>query len=249
VDDNPQYQITIKHGDSAIGTIKIQLFPKVAPQHCRNFDSLVSIGFYNGTAFHRVIPNFMIQGGDPNSRDKDKTTWGFGDPSQRKIPAEFNSMKHLRGILSAARTTDPNSATSQFFICVVPCPTLDGQYSIYGEVVEGMNIVDYIVNVPRDTKTNNPLQKVEMSITKINPTDIKDDTELNNMTSVYPNPVNSTLFFKGLLENNAKFEILNISGQSLLSGKMINNSIDVSLLQNGLYFLKIANKYHIFNKL
>lgn len=164
--ERPQYLIKTFQKGAELGTIKIELFNDVAPKHVANFDSLVSIGFYDGTAFHRVIPGFMIQGGDPNSKDKPREMWGFGDPSQQTVPAEFSSLKHKRGIISAARKPDPNSATSQFFICVADAPHLDGQYSIFGQVIEGMDIVDKIVNMPRDSR-DNPIDKVEMKIEKV----------------------------------------------------------------------------------
>ena len=160
---NTNYIMTVTNGGEPMGTIELELFPELAPKHCRNFDSLVWHGCYDSTAFHRVIPGFMIQGGDPNSKNKPKNTWGTGDPSQRKIPAEFNETKHVPGILSAARTNDPNSATSQFFICVADAPHLNGQYTVYGRVVSGMDVVNKIVNVPRDRR-DNPLKKVEMII-------------------------------------------------------------------------------------
>ncbi len=161
-----KYQITVTQKGEELGKIVIELFPDKAPKHVRNFDSLVSVKFYDGTAFHRVIPNFMIQGGDPNSKDKPRDTWGFGDPSLTKVPAEFNDVKHVRGIVSMARTNDPNSATSQFFIMHGNAPHLDGQYSAFGKVVSGMEVVDKIANLPRD-KRDNPLDKVEMKIIKI----------------------------------------------------------------------------------
>ena len=162
--DRPQYIISVKQGDIVFGDILIELFPEVAPKHCHNFDSLVSVGFYDGTAFHRVIPGFMIQGGDMNSKTKPKDTWGYGDPSQTRVPAEFNKTSHERGILSAARSQDPNSATSQFFICVAAAKHLDGQYTAYGKVLEGMDVVDKIVNVPVNGSA--PKEKVEMTIKK-----------------------------------------------------------------------------------
>lgn len=163
----PKYEISVTHGGKALGKILIQTYPDVAPKMCRNFDSLVTSGFYNGTAFHRVIPSFMIQGGDPNSKNKPRETWGQGDPSQTLIPAEFSKIKHDRGILSTARRGDNiNSATSQFFICVAPSYFLDGQYTVFGNVVEGMDIVDKIVNAPRDAR-DNPNEKIEMQIKKI----------------------------------------------------------------------------------
>ena len=103
-----------------------------APFHVANFDSLVNVHFYDSTAFHRVIPGFMIQGGDPNSRSGPIATWGFGDPSQPTVNAEFSAARHLRGIVSAARDADKNSANSQFFICVADAACLKGEYSVYG---------------------------------------------------------------------------------------------------------------------
>lgn len=164
----PRYAITVTHGGAPMGEIIIELFPEVAPLHVANFDSLVRIGFYDGTAFHRVVPGFVIQGGDPNSKDKPCETWGYGDPSQRRIPAEFNDRPHKRGTVSAARAADPNSATSQFFICLVDLPQLDGKYTVFGQVVSGMEVVDAIAAVPRDGR-DNPLQKVEMRIRRLQP--------------------------------------------------------------------------------
>ena len=241
VADKPQYQISIMHGDSSIGKIKIQLFPEVAPQHCRNFDSLVSIGFYNRTAFHRVIPGFMIQGGDPNSRDKDKSTWGYGDPAQRKIPAEFSTLKHLRGTLSAARSNDPNSATSQFFICVVPCPWLDGQYSIYGEVLEGLDVVDYIVNAKRD-QNDNPLVKIEMTIIKLDPNDVNETDTESKTANIYPNPAGTTLYVRGFADITSNYDIINIFGQTFQSGLLNSGSADISGLTSGTFFIRINSK-------
>lgn len=163
--ERPHYTISVTQGGKHLGDIVLELYPDVAPKHVRNFDSLVSIGFYNGTAFHRVIPGFMIQGGDPNSKDKPRETWGTGDRSQTRVPAEFSKLHHERGVLSAARTPDPNSATSQFFICVNDASHLDGQYTVYGKAISGLEVVDMIVSTPRDER-DNPREKVEMKITK-----------------------------------------------------------------------------------
>lgn len=159
----PQYDILTKRAGVYLGTTRVELFPTIAPLHVNNFDSLVSYQFYDSTAFHRVIPGFMIQGGDPNSRSGPTSTWGLGDPSQPTVNAEFTVAKHLRGILSAARDTDPNSANSQFFICVAPAAWLNGLYSVYGRVVAGMNYVDTIVSAPRDIN-DNPFDKIEMFV-------------------------------------------------------------------------------------
>jgi len=143
---------------TSMGTIVFRFFDKDAPKHVANFKKLAGEGFYNGTTFHRVIPGFMIQGGDPNSKDADRSNDGTGG-SGTNIPAEFNANKHLRGTVSMARSNDPNSASSQFFICVKPAEFLDGKYSVFGQVIEGMDVVDKIVSVPRDQK-DNPIDKV-----------------------------------------------------------------------------------------
>ncbi|MFN8361829.1 MAG: peptidylprolyl isomerase [Candidatus Kapaibacterium sp.] len=162
----PQYVITITQGGKVLGDIVLELFPDIAPKHCANFDSLVAIKFYDGTAFHRVIPGFMIQGGDPNTKnDALMSKWGQGDRSQTRVPAEFNKTKHVRGILSAARSSDPNSATSQFFICVDDATFLDGQYTAYGQVLSGMEVADLVVNTPRNGN-DRPDVKVTMTIRK-----------------------------------------------------------------------------------
>ncbi len=166
-DNNPLYEMTVTQDDKVMGTMILETFPNIAPEHARNFDSLVAIKFYDSTAFHRVIPGFMIQGGDPNSKSRPEETWGQGDETQRKIPAEFNQMKHEPGILSAARTQDPNSATSQFFICVADAPHLDGQYTVYGRVLAGLDVAYAVAHVPRDNKNNRPNDKVEMTVTKL----------------------------------------------------------------------------------
>ena len=131
------------------GTMKLKLFPDVAPNHCKNFKKLANSGFYDKTAFHRIIPGFMIQGGDINSRDNDPKNDGHGGPGWT-VDAEFNEISHKRGILSMARSADPNSAGSQFFICVADAPNLDGQYTVFGEVIEKVHIVDHIVNTPTE---------------------------------------------------------------------------------------------------
>jgi cyclophilin family peptidyl-prolyl cis-trans isomerase len=166
----PIYQILTKRAGVYLGTTTVELFPNIAPLAVRNFDSLVNVSFFDSTAFHRVIPGFMIQGGDPNSKHGPRATWGYGDPSQPTVNAEFSAAKHIRGTLSAARDTAINSANSQFFICVAPAAWLNGQYSIYGHVTSGMNIVDTIVSAPRDS-VDNPYLKIEMFITYLGSND------------------------------------------------------------------------------
>ena len=139
-------EVTIK---TDFGSIKFSLLPDLAPETVRNFSKLAKSGFYNGTLFHRVIPGFMIQGGDPNTKNSDKNMWGQGGPGYN-LKAEFNSRSHLRGIVSMARSTDPDSAGPQFFVVTSDSTFLDKQYTVFGEVTEGMEVADKIVNLPRD---------------------------------------------------------------------------------------------------
>ncbi|HRF60491.1 MAG TPA: peptidylprolyl isomerase [Fimbriimonadaceae bacterium] len=139
--------------ETNLGKIVIKFFPDKAPNHVKNFKNLAKSGFYNGTKFHRVLPGFMIQGGDPLSKDSDRSNDGTGG-NGKPLKLEPSDIKHKRGILSMARTSDPNSATCQFFIMVGDAPHLDGQYSAFGQVVSGMDVVDKIVKLPRDPRDN-----------------------------------------------------------------------------------------------
>lgn len=140
-----------------LGRIVLKFFPEVAPKHVENWQKLAEMGFYDGVRFHRVIPGFMIQGGDPNTKDQPRNLHGTGGPDWR-VPAEFNDIPHTPGILSAARTSDPNSAGSQFFLMHERSPHLDRQYSVYGQVIEGMDVVEKIVHLDRDGN-DNPLEE------------------------------------------------------------------------------------------
>ena len=146
--------------ETNFGKIKIKLLPEIAPETVRNFITLTKSSFYDGTLFHRVIPGFMIQGGDPNTKESDKSVWGQGGPGYN-LKAEFNSRSHLRGIVSMARATDPDSAGSQFFIVTSDSTFLDRQYTVFAEVVEGLEIADKIVNLPRDGN-DCPLEEAKM---------------------------------------------------------------------------------------
>ena len=143
------------------GNISFNLLPDLAPETVRNFVKLTKDGFYDGTLFHRVIPGFMIQGGDPNTKNPNmKGQWGMGGPGHN-VKAEFSSRSHLRGIVSMARSTDPDSAGSQFFIVTKDSTFLDREYTVFGEVTQGMDIADKIVNLPRD-QTDCPQQEAKM---------------------------------------------------------------------------------------
>ncbi len=135
--------------ETKFGKIVFKLLPDLAPETVRSFEKLSKSGFYDGTLFHRVIPGFMIQGGDPNTKSPDKSKWGSGGPGYM-LKAEFNSKSHLRGIVSMARAVDPDSAGSQFFIVTTDSTFLDRQYTAFGEVIELIEVADKIVNLPRD---------------------------------------------------------------------------------------------------
>ena len=149
--------------ETKFGNIELKFFPDVAPNHVNNFIELAKKGFYDNTTFHRVIPGFMIQGGDPNSKNPNKASHGMGGPGYT-VKAEFSDRPHLRGVLSMARAADPNSAGSQFFICVADALFLDKQYTVFGSVVSGMDVVDKIVSQPRDSR-DNPDERIEMKVT------------------------------------------------------------------------------------
>jgi len=148
--------------ETKFGNLELKFFPDAAPNHVKNFIDLAKKGFYDGTIFHRVIPGFMIQAGDPNTKNPDRSKHGMGGPGYT-VKAEFSDKPHKRGTLSMARAADPNSAGSQFFICVAPASFLDKQYTVFGEVVSGMEAADKIVSAPRD-KSDNPNERLEMKV-------------------------------------------------------------------------------------
>jgi len=154
--------IKVTSKGEAWGEIVLRFYPDVAPNHVKNFLDLAGKKLYDGTTFHRVIPGFMIQGGDPNSKNPDRASHGMGGPGHR-VKAEFNSKPHTRGVLSMARSNEPDSAGSQFFICVADAHFLDWQYTAFGEVVNGMDVADKIVSVKRDGR-DNPLERIEITV-------------------------------------------------------------------------------------
>jgi len=135
------------------GEIAIRFFPEAAPEHVKNFIALSKDGTYEGTLFHRIIPGFMVQGGDPNSKDGNPGNDGTGGITYKgegtTLKAEFNDIKHERGILSMARSQSPDSARSQFFMMHQSYPSLDGQYTVFGQIIDGIEVVDLIVGTPR----------------------------------------------------------------------------------------------------
>jgi peptidyl-prolyl cis-trans isomerase B (cyclophilin B) len=151
------------------GRIVIEFLPERAPNHVANFKELAREGFYDGTKFHRLVKDkdrpIAVQGGDPNSINGDPSTWGHGQPGQKTLKAEISpNLKHERGTVSAARKPkEKDSATSQFFICVAAQPIFDGDYTIFGRVIEGMNVVDSIARAPMVKGTERPLDPVVVS--------------------------------------------------------------------------------------
>lgn len=152
------------------GEMVAEFWPEVAPKTVENFKKLASSGFYDGTAFHRVIKGFMIQGGDPLTKDESKQSrWGTGDPGY-KVPAEFNKKSHERGVLSMARSQDPNSAGSQFFICHGTPKFLDGQYTAFGKLIKGDDVLEKIATTPT-TSPDRPIKRINVESIKIVPAD------------------------------------------------------------------------------
>ncbi len=149
--------------ETDFGNIKIKFYPDVAPKHVRNFKDLARDKFYDGLGFHRVIPDNIIQGGDPTTREGDSGQWGMGIPGQPTVEAEFNSKPFVSGTVGMARRgNDSNSATSQFFICLREHPEWNGRYTVFGEVVEGLDVVEKISRVPSDQMTQKVREKVAM---------------------------------------------------------------------------------------
>ncbi|MEO8379521.1 MAG: peptidylprolyl isomerase [Acidobacteriota bacterium] len=166
-----QYENKIAEIHTTAGQINVRFFPEAAPNHVKNFIDLAERGFYNETKFHRVIRGFMIQGGDPNTKNGSPESWGTGG-AEKNVKGEFSDIPHKRGILSMARSQSRDSASSQFFIMVADAPSLDHDYSVFGEVTQGMDVVDTIVNaqtVPGDRPVN------PTSITKIVVRDARED--------------------------------------------------------------------------
>ena len=158
-----EFEDTIVVLETNSGDLVIEFFPNDAPLHIENFLSLVSpSGYYDDTNFHRIIPGFMIQGGDPNTKQSNQNNWGMGGPGYT-INAEFNPRSHLTGIVSMARAMDPDSAGSQFFIVTSDNNTasLDNQYTVFGEVTEGIEIAHKIENLPRNNN-DCPLEEAKI---------------------------------------------------------------------------------------
>lgn len=164
-DPRPKAIIKTKFGE-----MEMKFYPDLAPNHVENFIKLAKSGFYNGTIFHRVIPGFMIQGGDPNTKNSlRKETFGQGGPKDEKgnpivLKAEFTDTAHKRGIVSMARGNEPDTAGSQFFIVVEDSFFLDRKYTVFGQVTRGLGIADKIANLPRNDH-DLPNDRIEMTVT------------------------------------------------------------------------------------
>ncbi|HXA09602.1 MAG TPA: peptidylprolyl isomerase [Chthoniobacterales bacterium] len=170
MDTNQKEVAVLKTSD---GEMVVEFWPEVAPKTVENFKKLARQGFYDGTAFHRIIKGFMIQGGDPNTKDlANESSYGTGGPGY-KIPAEFNDHPHVRGVLSMARSADPNSAGSQFFICLGTASSLDHQYTAFGKVIKGLDVLDKIGDTPVTRsamgEASKPTTRVALESVKIAP--------------------------------------------------------------------------------
>lgn len=161
-------QVAVIH--TSAGDIKIKFWPDVAPKTVKNFLKLAGEGFYNGTAFHRIVAGFMIQGGDPLSKSPDHPRVGTGGPGYM-IPAEFNDRPHVRGVISMARSQNPDSAGSQFFICLADARFLDRQYTAFGELIEGDDVLETIGSTPTTMgsggERSKPMNRVEISSVEV----------------------------------------------------------------------------------
>ena len=170
----PQKEVAVI--STQFGDMVVEFYERAAPKHVESFKLHAESGYYDGTIFHRVIPGFMIQGGDLNTKGENKSIYGQGghaakfygigkedNPSSWDIPAESNDIKHTIGVLSMARTNNPNSAGSQFFICAGDASHLDAQYTVFGKVIEGLGVIDKIVSMARDER-DNPINRVEMKV-------------------------------------------------------------------------------------
>jgi peptidyl-prolyl cis-trans isomerase B (cyclophilin B) len=155
------------------GDMTVEFWPDVAPKTVDNFKKLIREGFYDGTCFHRIMKNFMIQGGDPLTKNPSaESRWGTGDPGY-KIDAEFNAKSHQRGVLSMARSIDPNSAGSQFFICLGTAGFLDGKYTAFGKVIKGDDVLGKIGDAPVTSsgsgEKSKPLNRIEVKSMRLVP--------------------------------------------------------------------------------
>jgi peptidyl-prolyl cis-trans isomerase B (cyclophilin B) len=155
---------------TSLGEMVLEFWPDVAPLHVANFIKLAKDGFYDGTAFHRIIKDFMVQGGDPYTKDASKEAlWGTGGPGHT-VKAEFNSRSHVRGVLSMARSQDPDSAGSQFFICHGSPKFLDGKYTAFGKLIKGDDVLEKIATTPT-LPGDRPVKRVSLESVKIVPAD------------------------------------------------------------------------------
>lgn len=244
--DKPIYQIDTYRDTSFLGSFTVELFPLIAPLHVQNFDSLVGQNAFDSTAFHRIVPGFVIQGGDPNSISGPMSTWGLGQPTQPTVNAEFSAVRHLRGILGAARDADTNSANSQFYICVAPATFLDGNYTVYGKVTTGMTVVDTIVLSPRDAN-DYPLQKISMFVNFIGVNDSVPDSV--SLVSPVNNAINisNTQTFSWTPSATAVLYTIEFSTDSLFStitlslSPGINQTTAPTLPGSATYFWRVKS--------
>ena len=212
----PMYRVLVVRAPAdTIGSIVIRLFPSITPLHSRNFDSIARVGRYDGTAFHRVIPDFVIQGGDPNSISGPVNTWGVGDPSQPKVRAEFTTLRHDRGRLGMARSNDINSATSQFYICHGSPLFLDKNYTVFGETITGLDVVDSVALSARNS-SDRPLIKLSMYVSYIGEDSTRPGMPMPVMPTMNARKISTSVFtsFQWTAGEGALRTIIQVSRES-----------------------------------
>ncbi len=220
----PLYKIVTTRGGVALGTFTVELYPNIAYKHVRNFDSLVSVQFFDSLAFHRCVPGFVIQGGSPYTKNGPVSMWGQSPSSLTAVPAEFTTAQHKRGTFAAARSSNINSATSQFYINLAYNASLDNNYTLYGRVTANLWVVDTIVNSPKmatppSTYSSVPSPKIIMFITRIgsndtvpvapqltSPVNYTVNLDSSKALSLKWNPVSDAVLYQVQLSRDSTFQ-------------------------------------------
>ncbi|MCX6139487.1 MAG: peptidylprolyl isomerase [Candidatus Kapabacteria bacterium] len=225
----PMYRILVVRGtQDTLGPIVVRLFPSITPLHVRNFDSITRAKRFDNTAFHRVIPGFVIQGGDPNSISGPEDSWGFGDPSQPTVKAEFSSIPHYRGRLGMARSNDVNSATSQFYICHDSARFLDRNYTVFGETMSGLNVIDSVALSPRNS-ADRPLIKVSMFVTYVGEDTARPSVPMPTLPVMNASsiPTSSYTTFRWTAAPDCFRSSIELSTDSAFATRTLSDTVDV----------------------
>ena len=214
--------LVVRAPTDTIGSIVIRLFPSITPLHARNFDSIARAGRFDNTAFHRVVPGFVIQGGDPNSISGSVDTWGYGDPSQPKVNAEFTTVRHDRGRLGMARGNDFYSATSQFYICHGSPLFLDKNYTVFGETISGLEVVDSVALSARYS-SDRPLVKLSMYVSYMGEDSTRPGIPMPFMPAMNARKISTSAFtsFQWTAAQGALRTIIEVSTDSTFTSSVL----------------------------